>query len=350
MHIYILPFLLVMLFIFLVEFSNKRFTFRTTYLLYMFFSFPILGSLAAFRYDVGVDYKEYEYIFNLVRLGKHEAEPFINLIIYFFSLFTNSNIPVFALLAFSTVFLYLDFIIKNSKSIFISFCIFLCFGGFYLGIFNQSRQFLAISIFLFSLKYVNIRSFKSYCICILIASFVHYSAIVMLPMYFVFKLKFNVRNVIILSLGYFLFLAFSEFFIRFTPYAIYLDRVVENERSLYLTIGFIFIAYFYVYLGLSARKRSDNPIFFYMSLFSGLLLTSTFISSIPWNLFFRLNGYFMPFIIIFFGYLFSRINEKSRVVSIFYKIMFFISCFLYLYISLEVHGLDYNLVPYKTIF
>lgn len=349
MYIYLSFFLLVLFCIYYVESFSKGLTTRSQYFLYMLFSFPILGSLAAFRYDVGVDYKEYESIFDLVRFHNHTVEPFINFTVYFFSFFTTSNIPVFATLAFPTVFLFLDFIIKNSKSIFISYCIFLCFGGFYLGIFNHSRQFLAVSIFLYSLKYINSSSLKSYCICILIATLVHYSAIVMLPMYFVFKLKFNIKNVLLLTFFYFLALTFSEIFIKLTPYGIYLDRVVENERNLYLTIGFIFIAIFYVLIGLKDAKNSKDSIFLYMSLFSGLLLISTFLSSIPWNLFFRLNGYFTPFVIIFFGYLHLRIMKISQSLSFLYKMLFLVFSFLYLYNSLAFKGVDYHLIPYNTV-
>lgn len=339
----------------LVELLHNKLSIGAKYVLYMFFSFPLLGALAAFRYNVGVDYNEYDYVFNLVRFNNHDAEPFINIIIYFFSFFTNSNLPIFALLAFLTVYLFIDFIIKNSQSVFISFCIFLCFGGFYLGVFNHSRQFLAVSIFLFSFKYINSSSFKYYAVCIVLAATVHYSAILLLPFYFVCKLRFSIRNVLLLSLFYFFSLSLAELFIKLTPYGVYLDRVVENQRNTFLTIGFIFIAYLYVFLGLlkcenHGGSRNVNSIFLYMSLFSGLLLTSTFVSSIPWNLFFRLNGYFIPFLIIFFGYLYIKLKDLSLILSISYKFLFFLVCCLYLFFSLAYKGSEYNLVPYNSIF
>ncbi|WP_418352010.1 EpsG family protein [Shewanella algae] len=350
MQVYLFLFLVVMLLAFLLSSLSRKLTSRSIHFLYMFFSFPLLGSLAAFRYDVGVDYKEYEYVFNLVRFSEHKAEPFINLIVYFFSFFTNSNVPVFALLAFITVYLFLDFILKNTHSIFVSFCIFLCFGGFYLGMFNHVRQFLAVSIFLYSFKYIRNGSFFSYLVCILIASSVHYSAVLMVPMYFILKLRLNFRNVLFLIVCYFIAIGFSEFFIRMTPYAIYLERVVDNERNLYLTVGFVFLSFLYVFLGLRDKISDTDSIFFYMALISGLLLSSTFVSSLPWNLFFRLNGYFIPYLIIFFGYLYYRLLRFDVLLSLMYKVLFFVGCYAYLYYSLAVKGSDYNLVPYRTIF
>ena len=52
--------------------------------------------------------------------------------------------------------------------------------------FNAVRQFIAISIIIYSFKYISKRDLSKYILFVLIASSFHYSAIMMLPLYFLF--------------------------------------------------------------------------------------------------------------------------------------------------------------------
>jgi hypothetical protein len=79
------------------------------------------------------------------------------------------------------------------------FCLFLysTLVYYYAG-FNMIRQSLAMAICLFAYKYLLKRSFIKYILIILIASMFHYSALILLPLYFIVKIEITPKSLIVL--------------------------------------------------------------------------------------------------------------------------------------------------------
>ena len=159
-----------------------------------FFSF--LGMIvpplfvSTFRYNVGVDYKNYELYYNIINFQSRYSVDvltfesgfiFINKIA---ALLFNSSRGFFFLS--SLTFLLFSFIgiirYKEKISMPLSIMIFLVF--FYSPSFNGIRQLIAVSIVFFALKYAFEKRIWKYLIFIIIASFFHRTALICLLLYF----------------------------------------------------------------------------------------------------------------------------------------------------------------------
>lgn len=159
-------------------------------------SFLTLFSLIAFRDEtVGTDYKTYINAYQKIADGTLDERESSWLGIGFkwtsklFSLvFGNCYTIYFATLGFCTLFLFYKAFWENSKMpafslfILISFCL-------YYQTFNQFRQMFAIALVLYAIKYIKQKRLVPYILCILIATSFHNSAIIMLPVYFITKIK-----------------------------------------------------------------------------------------------------------------------------------------------------------------
>lgn len=352
MLIYFSVFSAVLFSVLTIEVYSGRLKESARAFLFTIFALPLLSLLSGLRYNVGVDFQEYERIFELVRTSDFNSAPLINLLVKFFSYFTESNLPIFLVLSISTTYLFLNFIFKYSKDHFVSLLLFLCFGGFYLASFNHVRQLLAVSIFLFSIRFILDRKFTKYLICICLASLAHYSALLLLPFFYIVKLKFSFRSVVLILLFYVVALGSAELFIQMSPYAVYLERVVVNERNFLLTSLFILVSFSFVLWGIYRTKKlrggSKESIFYYMSLVSGMFLISSIFSTLPWNLFFRVNGYFLPYLLILSTYISVLLKSFNVFYYLIFRLAFFVLCYSYLYITLLTKGDMYMLLPYKT--
>lgn len=87
------------------------------------------------------------------------------------------------------------FIYKYSTNIAFSFFIFMTARNFFSAM-NISRQYLAIAILLFSIEYIKERKFIKFSLLVLLASSIHFTAIIFLIVYPFSRLKLNARRTI----------------------------------------------------------------------------------------------------------------------------------------------------------
>lgn len=146
------------------------------------------------------------------------------LLIYVLSLISdNSQILIFICALITNVLILLT-LYKYSKHFTFSLFLYITLG-MYFSSFNIMRQYLAIAICFWAIRYVLNRKFIKYLLCILIASSIHISALILIPMYFLVNLK-------ILEKKYFLVLGVSILI------AISFDKVMEiwgniSDENLY---------------------------------------------------------------------------------------------------------------------
>ena len=141
--------------------------------------------VSAIRYDVGTDYlKRYVYDFNRMSQGINieNFEIGFKIIIWFCLLFTKNSQLLFIITSAITITLTMNTIYEKSKNIVLSFLIFFL-GGFFFDTLNLIRQYIAISIILFSYRLLVKKSQekKDYIIfglSVLIAMSMHSSSIV----------------------------------------------------------------------------------------------------------------------------------------------------------------------------
>ncbi len=285
------------------------------YILFFLFSFLLLFILVAFRSNqVGTDYEFVGDAYSRVVNGTQ----------------TDSDISWFGLPLF---FLY-KAILKNSSNPAISLFLMISFCLYY-QMFNQSRQMLAIVIVLYSYTYLKERKFWKYFLTIFLAFMIHNSALVMLPVYFLFPIKVDKKVLwfyILSSIALFLSFDLIEAIIRLTSYSKYIDSIYNvafSKTTILNTIlraSFFLFSYFF-YSKAKGRIVENKRMVHY----AGLCLLIQ-VASIRFYFLARLTTYFFIFYLFIFAdiyqYIKEKLKENKRKCSSF-CILFFVLFFLY---------------------
>lgn len=158
--------------------------------MFLFFSFLILFLLSAFRYGIGVDYlKIYVKIFNLLAQGNdYDWDIGAIIICKIIQIFSQDYVYFFVITSFITLFLLFKAIVKYFELSPICLLLFVI-SGEYIASFNIVRQYLALAIFVYGIQYILKNDIKKYILTIVIATLFHSSAIILLPIYFLNKIK-----------------------------------------------------------------------------------------------------------------------------------------------------------------
>lgn len=156
---------------------------------FFFLSFLIIFLLSGFRVDVGLDSPSYVRIFNdIYTYDFTYFEPGFRLLITTIQYFTTDPQWLFiisSLLTVGGIFISIKkFSVNPALSVFL-----FCTMGFLSHSFNLTRQFISIAIILYSLSFVINKQFMKYVICVVLAALFHQTALIMLPMYFLLRLK-----------------------------------------------------------------------------------------------------------------------------------------------------------------
>lgn len=156
----------------------------------------ILSVVVGFRYKVGGgDWEGYKYWFEYfsnypnIKFSEQYFEPgffYINKII---GILGAPYQLMFLIVAFISWF----FIFKSVPKIILPlFIYFLFVDEFFFWSMNGVRQFVAISIFIYSVKFIISKDIYKFFLVIFVASLFHYTALLLLPLYFFpFDKKFN---------------------------------------------------------------------------------------------------------------------------------------------------------------
>lgn len=171
------------------------------------FVFLVLFFVAAFRGDFAYDYVGYEMIYAqtsnktlweiLSNWSNNYPETGFLVFLFFTKTIFNNKLFVFILSSALIVFAYLKEIKEHFPKHIIPLLLFVEMGTYYTS-FNVVRQIMAAAIIVLGLKHLYNKSFFKYLIAALLASTIHESALIMIPMYFVLRAKWG-KKVIWLS-------------------------------------------------------------------------------------------------------------------------------------------------------
>lgn len=305
-----------------------------------FYGISILYLITCFRYMVGFDYPAYYHIFLTGGAEYFEPVPkfFYNVALYF----KNPGV-LFFLFGFFTLTFVLFGIHENSSNTYESLIIFITV--FYLESLNIIRQWLAVALMFYAFKYVCNKKLFKYLLCICIAFFMHSSAIICLPIYFIFNyLPFGLvvccSAVFLLFSEQILSTIFSLPFLGLAKYSGYLKSFVNagSQKVVYF-FYLIFILTVLVYLFSGRDKKLAN----FIKLAAVGLVFPTVLGS---QLGIRMALYYNCFYIVSLPLFFDRINLgciKRNVLLV----PFYFYYFLYLtvdYINTKAFS------PYKFYF
>lgn len=320
--------------------------------------FVALALFLCFGYTTGSDWRTYEKMYEWSSVDLANMFLFVEpgYLIYTY-IFSALNVDFFIFFIFTKLILFY-IVIKTSRyyypsqTFFLSFLFFLSWYGFFLFIDNPMRNFIAVCIFFCSLKFLRGREFCKYLIMTLIAMSFHFSAFIMLLIYYLYHksltnkmliLVFIALNIIFVSPRLIFFVAeqfFSNIPIVGNKIAAYaMGDAIDSDGKI-VSFGLLVHSLIFMLLLMGRYKieqyRNGKQIFnlaIIFPIFFRLGLTVTVVG--------RFQLYLTIFYVAAIGMLYYAFDRKSRILYlIFLLVICFGSCFTYLR--------SYKYVPYTN--
>lgn len=242
----------------------------------------------------------------------------------------------------SLYFVYLAFE-KKIKEINLGISVFIYATAYYLFLFGLVRMSIAIGMVMYSYHFLEERKFGKYCAMILLATGFHYSAIIMLPMYFILEngiRKKGSRDAWIrggvIFLFVFMFMAGAFLIVRLQGHFTWLRRYSGyfsggmNWRVIFnilIMIPIILLAVLYGRYLKQAGKWNG----YYMVML--LTITAIVFASMTTGLI-RLTYYFYPAGYYLYAHVYQIMSDRrEKAVYLRILLLFCICCFLYSFTS-----------------
>jgi hypothetical protein len=313
-------------------------------------SFLVLFTLSGLRYNVGTDYESYVGIFeNIANDAFVIIEPGFYLFCKLFSNFNNGHLYVFLVCSFITnIFLFTS--LAREKILFLGLFFSFTFGFVFLSN-NLIRQALAIVIFFYSIKYIYSKRLLSFLFCIAIGSLFHYSAILLLPLFWVDKIRFkNFFWFLIISVSYLLsFLDWFNFWlvkliIFFPKYSGYLTWGGEEKTAVNsgITMFIIYILNLFIVANYNDSVANERFKMYYKLYLIGVSLAFL---TLKVSIVFRFS-YYLTSLIIFVIPLMVKGMDNNRKKHIFQMLVMLMSL-LFWFKSFWFN--DHGALPYNSL-
>jgi len=313
--------------------------------------------VSALRVNVGTDYKSYVNWFNEINTFSFGYTNFLfNNIIYLVKLFTNN--PQWLFVITSVIILGLIYLhsIKEHEDYDMILFLFIVLG-FYFSTFNGIRQWIAIAVFIYSFKYIKEKQFFKYLICIIISSLFHITAILLIPVYFLFEINIKDKyKIMIIGLSFIIFklvnfnnviafilkkFAFS-FYVRYFQSGVDLTQSVGSFLPILLSCGMFG---FYLLFENKLKEKLGNAKYEFNKLFCFYIVIFSITNTIN-NLFSRFSYYFIPFIMFLLPDFFVIFNERYKKIM---KLIVIIFGIIFMVINTVLKNSN-NPLPYLSVF
>jgi hypothetical protein len=307
-----------------------------------------MWAMAGFRYQVGTDFLSYKVYFDRISdlsyadRGVEVGYYILNKIAYLIN--TNST-TIFLMTSFITLLLIFRTIHKYSSRIELSLFLFISMY-FYFSSFNIVRQYLAVAIVFYSIKYLLNQEFKKYLCCILLATTFHTTAIFVLVFYKFFRKNFTIVHYLIGMILSFCLLPLILPMINlvgsiYNKYEGYSTSFNYGSSSLgLLLIGSIFL--FAILHKDKLVELNKNNLIYINATFLALILQ---ILGTDYVLISRIGTYFYIFTILLIPDFLLLFNKYIRVTIYIGLLLIF---FFYFDIQL-IRGVG-EILPYKSVF
>jgi hypothetical protein len=297
----------------------------------------LLSLFAGFRSDyVGTDTSNYIYYFDV--FARNQTSYIRgNLEIGFFYLqkiallISSDYWSILLVIALLSVFLYFFTIQKLSVNIRLSIFLFLTLA-IYLFFFNGARQGIAISIASISTIYVIRKKMWWFLTCIVLASFFHRTALIMIPFYFILRRPYNKTNLILyLIIGFLSFTLISKITSLFDDevaarYNVYNTRGARGGEL--LSLFFIGITIFLIKIRKQIHQTNLKFYDTYLNfcLFNSIIYLVVLITASDVN-FIRLTNYFSIGFVLIWPIVFKDVNlfkqQSFKILFVFLHVLFY---------------------------
>lgn len=231
--------------------------------------------------------------------------------------------------------------------LFVYFCL-------YFGYIYPVRISIATVIAFYSIKYIKSKSLLKFLALYILAISFHRTAIIFLPAYFIYHLKFNKKIILYTILGLFITVFF---FGKATTFLgsilggtyqvraeVYSNSELGNEKSIFglINMTMVFLVFLYLYFKKFKNEEQYNGMFnlYFVGYF---LYVGAFIYS---NTFFRASSFYTMTQIILMPYIFKIKSSKgiNMILFVVFSVYFGLRMFSLL------NNYWYLYVPYKSIF
>ena len=316
----------------------------TKHKIFLISVYIVAAIFSGIRYKVGVDYDSYLRAYNDILVGFNSGYfEFGNvLIIKLIDKIGGTYQLFFLIYSIVTSMLIYKYILFFSKNYILSTIMYLFISIFYLASFNAVRQFLAIAIFFYALKYILKNEFIKYALLILIGSCFHKSIILLLPLYFILRREFNNWEYLMYGLLGILMssLVLSSIISLYNPNYLNFENTTTSLRSVYL---FIFISLFLIF----SLKQDDKKVIIIKNLlFISIVLMILMILFPNYSMvMMRFNSYFLFGLLPIISYI--PTSSKIKINLPIFVLTVVLVSYTYFFNTIVNTGKRYNLVPYE---
>jgi len=326
--IYILSFSTIFILGFLFNnywnYTNKRKKF------YLFLSFILLFLISAFRAEnVGTDTSNYLRGFSNIKdatlTNIFEKERWESGYVILNKLVSFVSIKDQSILFFSSFIILLAimyFIYKNSENVVLSLYLYISLYLYFFS-FNGIRQAMAMSILAMGFHLIKERKLIKYLIIVSVASLFHVTAIIFSFFYFLYNLKLNIKNIVLLSLMFIFIFVFIEdivfYILSYTKSLNYIDAndILEGSGLLFPLVNLSFLIYV-LFIKINNKIKDPELDFYLLIIIIGFLAT---IIAMKLSVILRLNYYFQLFYIIAIPLSLKYVKQKNLKVLLIYLIL-----------------------------
>lgn len=255
------------------------------------------------------------------------------------------------------------FIKRYSQFRFITLLFYLCASYLYFN-FEIYREALAVSVFLFSIPYLIDKKYLKYFLMVFIAVSFHNSALILLFVPLLSKIKFNQKNIFIAIALFASLIAVNSYFKEFIQSVVMLsDRMSESYQSYFesehygdsiLSVSRIYSYVFHIVLPiviLAVFRYKKQPYRFEGLVFLDCLI---FLVSQIFPILFRFSNYTTIITLLFYidmFWFFASAFSNKKIIFVMLS-FFYIGLTTYRSFSNEVYGLKSyeRYIPYSSIF
>lgn len=182
---------------------------------FLIFVLTILALISGTRYYLGgSDYYVYKTVYDSIPTLKDFIQNYTNLdklyqtfgfergYLFINSLIKTLGFNFYGFTLIHALFFYTclyQFIKRNAPSYWIMIAIFL-YKIFFYNTFISLRQSITIALFLVAIEFIKNNSFIKYIVTIIVASAIHTAALILIPVYFINRVNFTKKKVVILNI------------------------------------------------------------------------------------------------------------------------------------------------------
>lgn len=306
--------------------------------------------ISAVRYYVGTDYlvTYYTGFYRILDGSRVDGFEFgyywLNRII---QMVTDNVFVLFAITSIIFIAVVYKGIEESSIDIPYSIMMFMFSRYYFIGM-NGIRQFIAIAILTYSIKYIVEKNSKKFIICMIFAVSFHYASVLFIPVYFIGRFYMTkVRFIVITAIDIVFFsLGVNIIFriLKSTKYGLLLEKY--NVCGLNFTIFTIALNAFLLYTALEnySIRKEDEKYRVYSNIQFFAFLLSLVLRSIP--LMERVYWIFsFPIIISVPYFMIGKKKTRRRIEKSVIAIVFFV----YMIYDIVILN-DHNVLPYQWIF